>query len=413
MIVNSKLFKSGTLIFLCLVIPFIAVGQNTDPAASTQSSRAANFDDLKRFLQNFNESYRDAREIGNQYRLTRVLMQDQIRDLQSVVPVNQPKIVQIESKIKALKKQEKVAQSNLKKFRKYANALSDINDQTLKKQQKIMAAVESGYQKMPRVFAPGSIKPLPANERPIADTTNPKKERTKKEKTPKKTKGSGKTKGTKKTKRTATARIPNKAKANKRPPRPATNIPAPIKAGYATYDRSKDVNYNPPSSECSYQFKGMDEFLGKEKTEVQPNLFFFHTDPELRKYMKGKEYIECSAGLANTYGGVTTLNIEVYIRSQNALREFGGLQKGNAMTIKLVNGSIVKLLSINSDNGTFDQTTGLATFRNQFLVQKGEENALKESEIDKIRLVWSNGYEDYDVYQVDFMMKQLNCLYAN
>ena len=81
--------------------------------------------------------------------------------------------------------------------------------------------------------------------------------------------------------------------------------------------------------------------------------------------------------------------------------------------IKLVNGEIVKLLSINSDSGSYDQATGLTTFRNQFLVQKGEEKSFLESEIDKVRLVWSNGYEDYDIYEVDFLMNQLNCLYNN
>jgi|GEM_PF-2866918 len=405
MIVNLHLFKSGTLILLCLLLPIISLGQTSDSQFANASTKSGYFDDLKRFLQNFNEAYKEARDLGNQYRLTRVLMEDQVRDLEAVVPVNKPKVVQIESKIKALKKQEKVAQSNLKKYRKYAQSLEGINELSLKQQQKLIATVEAGYQKMPRVFAPPSINPLATKERPMVQVTNPANSRSDGQSPVRKPKKGKKGDRSKKPKKV------NQAQAKRNAPRPV-GIPTST-TGYATYDRSKDVNFNPPAKDCTFQFKGMDEFLGKEKTEVQPDLFFFHTDPELRKYMKGKEYIQCTAGLANSSGGVTTLNIEVYIRSPNALREFGGLQKGNAMTIKLVNGDIVKLLSINSDNGRYDESTGLATFTTQYLVTKGEENQLRESEIDKIRLVWSNGYEDYNVYEVDFIMNQLNCLYSD
>jgi len=335
-------------------------------------------EDLRRFLLNFNNSYTTARELANDYRLTRVLLEDQINDLEAVKPVNKVKITQISAKIKSLKKQEKVALSNLKKFKKYASALADVNELSLSKQQKLIASIESGYQKMPRVFSPPKVTPLSANERPYVQVDNP-----------------------------------NQAKStrNKNSSRPTTISSS--STGYVVYDRSKDVLYNPPVKECTFRFKGMDEFLGKEKTELEPQQFFFHTDPELRQYMKGEEYINCTAGLATSTGGLTTLNIEVTIRSQNAQREFGGLQKGNPLTIKLVNGEIVKLLSVNSDSGNYDQTTGLTTFRNQFLVQKGEEKSFLESEIDKVRLVWTNGYEDYDVYEVDFLMNQLNCLYSN
>jgi len=350
------------------------------PAPTTSSAKfdAQYNDDLKRFLANFRNAYANARDIANDYRLTRVLMEDQVKDLASVIPVNELRINQIKAKIKSLKKQEKVAQSNLKKYKQYAALLADINELSLSKQKKLISSIEEGYQKMPRVFPPPKVIPLTAEERPKAVVAKP-----------------------------------NKAKATKRNTGTRPTPIAASTAGYAQYDRSKDVLYNPPVKECAYRFKGMDEFLGKEKIELEPQDFFFHTNPELRQYMNGKEYITCRAGLATSTGGLTTLNIEVVIRSHNAQREFGGLQKGNPLTIKLINGAIVKLLSINSDSGSYDQTTGLTTFRNQFLVQKGEEKSFLESEIDRIRLVWTNGYEDYDVYEVDFLMNQLNCLYSN
>ena len=38
-----------------------------------------------------------------------------------------------------------------------------------------------------------------------------------------------------------------------------------------------------------------------------------------------------------------------------------------------------------------------------------QREALK-SELDKMRVVWRTGYEDYQIYHVDFLINQINCL---
>jgi len=35
---------------------------------------------------------------------------------------------------------------------------------------------------------------------------------------------------------------------------------------------------------------------------------------------------------------------------------------------------------------------------------------LMEGEIDKIRVVWEQGYDTYDVYEMDFLRNHLKCL---
>ncbi|MBT8220531.1 MAG: hypothetical protein KJP00_11935 [Bacteroidia bacterium] len=360
------------LCFMMLVISISTQGQRSDSnKGSVNQQRNFQYSaDIERFIENFNTSRNQASDLVDQFRLTRVLLQDQVEDLKAVLPVNEVKIKQLESRIKYHQRQEKVAKKNLKKYNKHKTKLEGLGQMNLDKQIKVIASIESSIQKLPKVFPPNKVIPLSVGERPVVNQVIPK----------------------------------NKSKRT-----PASNLDSK----YAKYDRTKDVMFNPIDPPCEYQFRGMDEFLGKEKIELQPEPFFFHTEPELRQYMKGQEYIECVAGLATSTGGLTTLNLEITIRSQNAIREFGGLQKGNPLTIKLVNGEIVKLISVNSDSGVYDQISNTTVFRNQYLMQKGEEKSFLNSEIDKIRLVWTNGYEDYEIYDVDFLMRQLKCLYSN
>ena len=38
------------------------------------------------------------------------------------------------------------------------------------------------------------------------------------------------------------------------------------------------------------------------------------------------------------------------------------------------------------------------------------EKALKKGEVDRVRIIWDAGYEDYEVYNLDFFINQFKCL---
>jgi hypothetical protein len=52
----------------------------------------------------------------------------------------------------------------------------------------------------------------------------------------------------------------------------------------------------------------------------------------------------------------------------------------------------------------------LLTYRVHYAIAQDQMSFLSKSEVDKIRVFWSSGYEEYEVYQLDFFMKQLACL---
>jgi hypothetical protein len=78
--------------------------------------------------------------------------------------------------------------------------------------------------------------------------------------------------------------------------------------------------------------------------------------------------------------------------------------------LKLINDETVSLYNLKTNAGHIDPYTGYTIFSGQYALGKAELKALGSAELDKMRVLWATGYEDYDIYQVDFLMDQINCL---
>jgi len=179
---------------------------------------------------------------------------------------------------------------------------------------------------------------------------------------------------------------------------------------FEKYSKSEDVMYNPPPKDCNLAFDGVDEFMGKKRKDVERDVFFTFTSDDMRRYMKADDYISCEGNLTQIKGGVLLLNLFITVNSTDALRAFGGLTKGNLVTLKMINGESINLINNQSDNGVYDPLRKQHTFTGQFRITLGQEKSLKKSEVDFVRIIWNTGYEDYEVYNLDFFINQFKCL---
>ncbi len=172
---------------------------------------------------------------------------------------------------------------------------------------------------------------------------------------------------------------------------------------------SSSVSNNPPNPPCTFVYSGVDEFTQKEKRQLTAELLFTQTDKRLKPYMKNKEYVTCRGFLTSLSGGFRYLTLEFDIASRTARQEYGHLKSGSLLNIKLLNGETVSLFSQGDSPGTIGtgQTT---TYSVKYPLDFQKEKIFKKSEIDMVRVVWSTGFEDYEVYNIDFMIKQLACL---
>lgn len=126
--------------------------------------------------------------------------------------------------------------------------------------------------------------------------------------------------------------------------------------------------------------------------------------------MKSEDYISCKGSLTQIKGGVLLLNLFISINTTDAKRAFGGLTKGSMITLKMINGESVDLVNNQTDRGIFDPLKKQHTFTGQYRINSGQEKKLRKNELDFVRIIWDTGFEDYEIYNLDFFSNQFKCL---
>ncbi len=183
------------------------------------------------------------------------------------------------------------------------------------------------------------------------------------------------------------------------------DLPLPFGESYAS---PVDQDYY-PEHDCQIAYEGMDESNGKWRRDIQKAPLFSHTDDRLRTYLKEKEYLDCN-GFLTTTGGFYYLNLEFTFAYPNAREAYGIIEENSILTIKLLNGHYINLLSGKMAKGSLDLDTQILTYQVHYMIDRSQLNILKRSEVDTILVFWSTGYEEYQVYQMDFFMNQIKCL---
>ncbi|MBL7816695.1 MAG: hypothetical protein JNL70_16865 [Saprospiraceae bacterium] len=179
---------------------------------------------------------------------------------------------------------------------------------------------------------------------------------------------------------------------------------------YKKLDTKDDVLMNTPSMmNCNLAFDGMDNFTGKKKQETTPIVLFTHTDDFMRNAMKDKDYVTCLATATRVEGSrVVYLNLVLTVQSKEAQRTFGFLDRGSYIIFRFINGKKVSLATQKTDIGAVDVDKGTTTFRAQLIIPETIE--LTQSELDAVRVSWSIGYEDYEIYDMDILRDLFKCL---
>ncbi|HZV68156.1 MAG TPA: hypothetical protein VFG10_01380 [Saprospiraceae bacterium] len=163
---------------------------------------------------------------------------------------------------------------------------------------------------------------------------------------------------------------------------------------------------------CAFASDTIDATTGTHRIALVPELIFTDTDPDLRPYFKSKELITCYGRLSKISAYVY-FTIDFQIGSSHSQGNFGSLEAGSLLRLRLLNGKYVSLYNLKSDRGHIDPYSGNTIFTGQYSLGKEELKMLSSSALDKIRILWGTGYEDYDVYKIDFFINQINCLLSN
>lgn len=179
---------------------------------------------------------------------------------------------------------------------------------------------------------------------------------------------------------------------------------------FAQYDAARNTFLNPPVYKCKVEFSGEDRFSGKTRTDLQPEALFYHTDEQLRPYLKNTDYLTADIYLSQLEGGYHFLTLVIRIASKNAQSEYGSIERASVLSFRTLTGKTIKLQANKTERGQYRFQDDSFVYRPQYVISGSAKKALEEQLIDQVRVTWSTGHEDYAVYAVDLIQRQFECL---
>ena len=163
-------------------------------------------------------------------------------------------------------------------------------------------------------------------------------------------------------------------------------------------------------SSCGIQYKGIDEFSKKKRIELNPDLFFTYSNKEIKQILKEQDVIRCEGYMAAISGGYRYLLLTFSFPSQEIRRDYGTYREGSFLQIKFIDDEKMTLYNTGVDDVRFNSKTGLYDIQAQFSIDYKQEKILRKKDIDKIRVTWTSGFEDYEVFNTQFLKNQIQCL---
>jgi hypothetical protein len=153
------------------------------------------------------------------------------------------------------------------------------------------------------------------------------------------------------------------------------------------------VNTNSPTTPSSY-----------------PTLFFTHTDENLRPFLDGKEYLQTTAWTSRDTRGDRFLHVRFTFANPNVITAYGFLAENSSLSLHLLNGRHISLQANREAVGIIDHARREVNYNVIYRLPRGAAAELRNQALDYVRVFWSGGFEQYEVYQVDALRKLMECL---
>jgi hypothetical protein len=176
-----------------------------------------------------------------------------------------------------------------------------------------------------------------------------------------------------------------------------------------TDSNSKYASYKRQPVACVAVRNEVNDKGKPQQIVIERKVIFWHTDDDLRPYFRDQELVTCTGQLSQLDDNVY-VTIEFSIASPNAQKNFGALAEGSLLRLRLLDGTNIDLHNLQGDRGHIDAYSGNTIFIGRYYLQKDQQRTLAKNELNKMRVVWNTGYEDYSIYAVDFMIEQFKCL---
>lgn len=172
------------------------------------------------------------------------------------------------------------------------------------------------------------------------------------------------------------------------------------------FEKNNEILANNP---CKLIFNDFDPEIKKHRIETEPSFFFAYTHPKLKPHFKEKNFIECHGSISKI-SGTYYLQLSLKLASKDAARNYGQIERNSLIRFQMIDGEKRYLSNIYPDAGMIEQYTGNTIYRAVFPIDKDYLKLFKTVELDHLGIIWTTGYEQYNIYEVDFLMNHLKCI---
>ena len=165
-----------------------------------------------------------------------------------------------------------------------------------------------------------------------------------------------------------------------------------------------------PSGNCIVDFDNIDKITGERITELKQEKIFIYTPEKTKEYFVNGPFMTGTASLSKNNNGHVFLNLFFIVDTKYIKSWYNGIAPESMLRITMINGDKVFLENILDDTGVKNPKNNKIIYKAVFPVNKGDLSILKKHEIDKIGVLWNGGFEEYNIYNIDFFMRQYECL---
>ncbi len=166
---------------------------------------------------------------------------------------------------------------------------------------------------------------------------------------------------------------------------------------------------NTLKGDCIVKYDAYDRLSGKRITELKPEEIFSFTHDKLKPYFTDRPFLTCYAGLSRKSSEFFLL-LKFIVDTKYIKTGYNGISNNSMLRITLIGGDKIYLKNIFNNLGTRDVEGKNITYNGIYPISKSDLKTLKKVEIDKMGVEWNGGVEEYEVYNIDFLIKQLECL---
>ena len=162
--------------------------------------------------------------------------------------------------------------------------------------------------------------------------------------------------------------------------------------------------------DCNFIFNGKDIASGKRLTQTKFSHFFGYTSKRLENYFKAQEYLTCTASIEKLAGDYF-INLELRFKSKDVKKSYGKIKAGDFMKVLFVNGLSIFLKATEDSEAFIEQYTGNTIYKVKYKFKDKEDfSSSSRHYLDTVGLMWSSGFEEYVIYQVDYLQNQVFCI---